>query len=59
MHEGLEGVVVGMTGMPLPLALVLVGSKVSGTPVVCQTAEPKETPVYIERYDIENGNQSL
>lgn len=51
MHEGLEGVVVGMTGVPLPLALVLVGSEVSSTPVVCQAAEPKETPVYIKRYD--------
>ena len=52
VHKGLKGVEVGVTGVPLPLASVLVGSKVFSTPIVCQTAEPKEMPIHIKRYDI-------
>jgi hypothetical protein len=52
VHEGLEGVVVGVAGMPLPLAAILVGSKVSSTPVVRQTTEPKETSIHQENDEI-------
>ena len=44
MYEGLKGVVVFMTVVPLPLGSILIGQEVTCAPVVSQTAEPKETP---------------
>ena len=55
VHEGLEGVEVGVAGMPLPLAPVLVGSEVGSAPVVGQTAEPKETPIYMYACTCQEG----